>query len=241
MEKIFYTALLFCLSYSNVFSQQNELLGNLWYLTKIVEDGVEYPTPAPESNFADARLYFDEAEGSYHLTAALCAHEVLMNINTINDTEFSCEYVYDTMSECNPHLTHLQEFEDLYTNFWRDFQDEAKNPFLYEITEINGMLTLIVTNGEGNETYYGNAEMSIKEQNNSAVSIYPNPVNDQLTIGVNGLKNARIKILNSLGELVLLQDLSADETKLDFNFPKGIYYVVVESEGKVLKTEKLVK
>src|SRR5690606_31947965 len=109
---------------SNGFSQQNELLGNLWYLSKIVVDGIEYPTPAPESNFTDARLYFYEAEGSYQLTAELCLHEVVMKINLINDTEFSCDYLYDLLFECNPHLTHLQEFEDLYTNFWRDFQDE---------------------------------------------------------------------------------------------------------------------
>ncbi len=68
------------------------------------------------------------------------------------------------------------------------------------------------------------------------IEIYPNPVSDQLTISGEGIKLVQIKDIT--GKTVLIQE----NTKLDVSgLANGIYFVQIELQNGVVKTEKVVK
>lgn len=76
----------------------------------------------------------------------------------------------------------------------------------------------------------------------AAVSIYPNPANDNVTIELSALtQNAQLKIVNILGQTVFNEIIIASSGKKvkqinTSNFAKGVYTVVIEtSTEKVLK------
>ena len=77
---------------------------------------------------------------------------------------------------------------------------------------------------------------------NAAVTVYPNPAKDNVTIAFSALtENAQLKIVNVLGQTVFNEIIIASPGKKvkqinTSNFTKGIYTVVVEtSTEKVLK------
>lgn len=75
------------------------------------------------------------------------------------------------------------------------------------------------------------------------VSVYPNPVNDYLTIQINNTQtlNGKLKIYNSNGRLILEGSLFENKSQLNVNsLPKGLYLIKVISdkdvyEGKFFK------
>lgn len=76
----------------------------------------------------------------------------------------------------------------------------------------------------------------------AAVSIYPNPAKDNVTIELSSLtENAQLKIVNVLGQAVYSENIIASSVKTvkqinTANFAKGVYTVVVETnKAKVLK------
>lgn len=76
----------------------------------------------------------------------------------------------------------------------------------------------------------------------AAVSIYPNPAKDNVTIELSSLtENVQLKIVNVLGQAVYTENIIASSVKTvkqinTANFAKGIYTVVVETnKAKVLK------
>ncbi|MDP1803128.1 MAG: T9SS type A sorting domain-containing protein [Bacteroidota bacterium] len=72
---------------------------------------------------------------------------------------------------------------------------------------------------------------------NDDIILYPNPTKDHLYFS--GIKNneGKIKLINSLGEVVLETNLSE---QIDLKeIPKGVYFIIIENEGKNL-TKKLV-
>lgn len=73
------------------------------------------------------------------------------------------------------------------------------------------------------------------------VSMYPNPVLDELNIIMSGISNANLEILNHVGIVVLSQKLTAHETQINLsNLPHGVYIVRVSSD-KGMWTQKIVK
>jgi hypothetical protein len=73
---------------------------------------------------------------------------------------------------------------------------------------------------------------------NNLVSIYPNPANDFITVGVaDANEGTTIHIINALGELVLTEKATSTSTTLKTeNLTNGIYFVKVESKnGSAIK------
>lgn len=231
----------FCLTTK---AQQSTLLNETWFLTKILEDNVEFYTPEPWENFTNATLQFIpfETEGNM-FSAAICGHELQMEVLTINENQFTCEYMGETLTECAPYIPYYQEYENKYINFWRDYIDGAKNPFNYEITNVNNALALVVTNTEGNKTYYSNTELSISDYSSSSIVYYPNPIQNKLIIENPSKTITSIKITDVSGKLIFSsQNISSTKIEIDFTpFKKGVYFITTEVDRKILKTEKLLK
>lgn len=71
------------------------------------------------------------------------------------------------------------------------------------------------------------------------IEIFPNPSSGMLTI-VHAPLNARLRILNMLGECVLQSVISSDETRVVFDpEAKGMYFYQLDSDGNRVSSGKL--
>ncbi len=70
--------------------------------------------------------------------------------------------------------------------------------------------------------------------NTSGLSVYPNPVNDQLTIQTeNELSNATAVIIDLFGRVVLQDKLNTQQTNLNTsNLNSGVYFLQINAAGK---------
>ena len=74
------------------------------------------------------------------------------------------------------------------------------------------------------------------------IAIYPNPVNDELTIKAENGAYYTMTISNTIGQVIITQSLNAPQTKVNVKaLPTGIYYITLKGESgvKVMKFEKL--
>lgn len=86
------------------------------------------------------------------------------------------------------------------------------------------------------------AAMSAKEVSKVDFSIFPNPVKDVLNVKVSAAGNYIAKIYGMNGQLLQAQKINGFDAKLSIaSFAKGIYFVKIESDGMVVREEKVVK
>ena len=69
--------------------------------------------------------------------------------------------------------------------------------------------------------------------------VYPNPANEKITF--NGIDQATVSILTNEGRVISVNEISKSNNTIDLNsMPTGIYYILVDQDGKRF-TEKLIK
>lgn len=82
----------------------------------------------------------------------------------------------------------------------------------------------------------------IKVLNTTKAAIYPNPVSDILTITTDATAYNTIEISNTIGQVMLKEMLSQNDTKINVKaLPAGIYFANLKGEGgsRTIKFEKL--
>jgi hypothetical protein len=94
--------------------------------------------------------------------------------------------------------------------------------------------------GQGNAALtYGKCApcgIGINENEKNSISLYPNPVNNELTINNSEIIKS-VKIYSLLGSLINEVKLNSTSTKLNLtNFEKGMYLLHIETEGKTTQT-----
>lgn len=77
-------------------------------------------------------------------------------------------------------------------------------------------------------------------------TVYPNPVEQMLTVDIGDYKNAfKLRIINNTGGVILNETYLSDFQKIDLNvesYLQGIYYMhVLSSSNTVLQSFKIVK
>jgi hypothetical protein len=77
----------------------------------------------------------------------------------------------------------------------------------------------------------------------NAISIFPNPVNESLNATIKASEDLSLSIHNLQGQLVSEEFLKAGNNTIHTeNLVKGLYfYSVLDSGGRVLKRDKLLK
>jgi hypothetical protein len=79
--------------------------------------------------------------------------------------------------------------------------------------------------------------LGIKEiGNNNSISIYPNPVTDNITINAGDLRNEiyDLRIYDVIGNLVLEKNIANNKTSIDVStFSSGVYVVEVRTENGI--------
>lgn len=86
-------------------------------------------------------------------------------------------------------------------------------------------------------------EIEIKEDLNDFVC-YPNPTSDYIRIDVNGIEATELLILNTLGQVMLKQEVSEEVYNFELNlnyFQPGLYLVVCRGSGLSSNTKTIVK
>lgn len=76
------------------------------------------------------------------------------------------------------------------------------------------------------------------------VSVYPNPVNDQLTIYIQGLDQlASFRLYDAMGKLLYETSTLDEKTQMDFSrFAAGQYLLeLTDQNGKIFNTQKIIK
>ncbi len=95
--------------------------------------------------------------------------------------------------------------------------------------------------------WYANGERILTDvesvDNQAVVTVFPNPNDGEFTLkldGINGKENS-VEVFNLIGEKLHLEKIILGKNKLNLNFlSDGTYFVSIKSDGRVLKTEKLV-
>ncbi len=73
-----------------------------------------------------------------------------------------------------------------------------------------------------------------ESQYDGNITIYPNPVTDALQIsGINGYQIWSYSISNLLGQEIMKGDLTSNVISVS-NLPKGIYFMVLRNQGKII-------
>ncbi len=74
------------------------------------------------------------------------------------------------------------------------------------------------------DTMFTYKMVGMKLLKDDLIKIYPNPVNQTLTIETNNSKPFQIKVLNALGQIVLTKDMDLAKDKIDEAlFFEGVY------------------
>ena len=80
---------------------------------------------------------------------------------------------------------------------------------------------------------------------NIEFTAFPNPFEESISLGISlndNYKTAQLKVTNILGQLVnVLQINAANNLMVGENWEKGIYFLSVEVDGKIVKTQRVVK
>ncbi len=94
----------------------------------------------------------------------------------------------------------------------------------------SAMVTQYVNSCTGIEKHQGNTVQ---------VSAFPNPNQGVFTIGLSNQQPGRLCIINALGQVVMQENLNAEETSIRTHLPAGIYQYRVTQQKQTVATGKL--
>lgn len=85
--------------------------------------------------------------------------------------------------------------------------------------------------------------VGVKEFSDVSIKLYPNPVNDVLSIDLGAsYSNISVEVVNILGELILTKKYSStSKVHLELDVDTGVYFVKISQNGSVITTKRVVK
>ena len=149
---------------------------------------------------------------------------------------------WETASEENTSLYIVQRSKDL--TVWNDLTEisaagnsqEALDYQVWDNDPFVGLsyyrLKMIDLSGD----YSYSENRSVSFDNGNSLSVYPNPVSDELLIvEANTIEEYAISVLSSLGQRIIVQSYAMDENRKAFEFghlTSGIYFVELRKDGE---------
>ncbi len=199
------------------------------------------------SNSSSNDSLFVTTAGNYSVTVTNedgCTGFDFVNI-TENETPIAnFDYVADGMEVTFNDLSLFAESYawDFDGNGSTDYSDSTGVSKTYYFTgQYN--VTLTVTNDCGTDSHTElvviTSVNSLEKTNN--FDVFPNPVNNYLTIKTKNQDSKNIRILNILGETIFNSKTNESIFNIDFsNLAKGIYVVEIESDNQIQK-QRIIK
>ncbi|NIF06034.1 T9SS type A sorting domain-containing protein [Chryseobacterium sp. Tr-659] len=211
--------------------QISELLGNNWYISKMVTSSgqttntplIDNGVPATTFNSAGGTSY---VINSKYYNTSMMSFGVMPGSNNLIKTASSCTLLFYNGGNAAPVRSYDQKNCDIYG------LGAYASVYSYQITTSGNLKTLIMTDPSGNKIYYNNtAQLSTKETETAkkTFTAYPNPVKEALHIE-NVEKNLPLKIYDLSGKL--MSETKTNDLKMSINtasFQKGSYILVVEN------------
>jgi hypothetical protein len=176
----------------------------------------------------NANLNFIDVSGNQLTSLDLSQNNALFRVNCdtnqltcLNVTNITNGSFFDLSAGGNPNLTCIEVDDVAYaTANWTEIDAQASFS-----TNCNNLCSV-----------------GINENSLSNISLYPNPTAGNITIGLEKTTpNLNLSLTNALGQVVLTKNYSSTNyINLDLDAPKGIYFLRLESNGKVI-TKKIIK
>jgi hypothetical protein len=131
---------------------------------------------------------------------------------------------------------------------WSGGLTSSSNPATFSTGTTAGLKTFTLT-GTSAEGCTGTVAISASvsacagieslSKNNAESSVFPNPFSNEIKVG--GF-NGKVEVYNAVGQMVINQIVSGDETIITSELSKGAYIVkLISAEGAIEKTVKLIK
>lgn len=230
--KPIYTLIL-CLFSFGITAQQTELIENEWFLEKLNINEEETLTPSGFTAILNVSNNFAEIN---HPDCELASSGA--GLSAINNNSFTLSEDFVLLAGWNCPSSELETFVIMHFIVYNDSLEE---PIDYEITTNNDVSSLIITNINGDQAFYNNTPpLSVNENIFQEISLYPNPVQDQLFFKTSiSLQTATVYSLN--GKLVSKYNISNLNTINTANLTHGLYFVIVEDKEENKITKKFVK
>lgn len=205
-----------------------EIVDVSWILTDLTIDNVYY-SPPNNTEVNIISVIFNNTEINNFSTGVCNGIFGIHNFNAI-ENQFHLYELNTTLGGCN--IWDNQEFENLYLGF---FWNNASNPLTYEIS--GEFLT--ITDILGNTAQYHNGIVNIDTYIDAIANIYPNPVENRLTIEEksNVLIN-NIDVYSILGKKIF----STSKNTIDMSkFNKGVYLLKIKLQNGKNAVKKIIK
>ncbi|RDK88567.1 T9SS type A sorting domain-containing protein [Marinirhabdus gelatinilytica] len=220
-----------------LFAQDPQLFENTWYLDELVINS-ETVIPPSTDEAQNAPLVFSESGSVFLIETTVCNllfGEVVFD--NPNPTFSFSSGPGGTTADCQNPIN--KPFENAYFDF---FEDYAVNAFTYETTTSGTTKTLLITNANGDTALYGDEVLAIKDVMAASVLVFPNPVQEVLTVSANKTMVKEISIFNIQGQEVMTVKFQQKHQTIDVGSLKsGIYFLKAESGAGHTLTQKFVK
>lgn len=208
--------------------------------------------PAANPN-ATTKRYKISAKDACGLESALSKYHNTLYIISVGSGQFTWNPIYTIENSANPVNNYLLMRDDNSNGTWAQIQSTAGTqntitdpafasfPNASYRVEAAWGITCTATRGAINTTrsnIKSPSSIGIKENLLSdLVNISPNPAHSSVAISLGNTKNSKIKMHNSLGQLVYEQTEAGNKHVINVaEFMTGVYFVTIENElGKTIK------
>lgn len=228
----------------------DDLKNNQWFVYKIVVDEVEMIQPSTSSIiFTEPNLEYFINQNSFAVRycGEICGSggAVFSDLVTDESFIFNKEVCYGIF-ECSYPTSEVFNFKSIYFDFYNSF---SPNSYLcsYTITTLeSGVQELVVTNPIGDQAYYySSPTASVSQFEQDQVQIYPNPVEEFLTVDLSLLNENALELVvyDSTGKLIMSSSVLGGEiSQLNLKaLTSGHYMLGIKKYGKLEYNQWIVK
>ena len=218
-------------------AQDPQLFENTWYLQNLIINGHDnFPPSNEEVEFVD--LFFDENPG-FNMATNVCnsaGGEIVFDNE--NSNFLIPEGLSVTLIGCGNQVN--EDFELLYFNF---YMQTTNSPYNYLLEQNGNDLQLSVTNSNSDTAIYSNVLLSVKDNQQLAVKIYPNPTTGHFKVQLEeGLLYA-IEVYDITGKVVKTVYDYRNNEEIDISARRsGVYFLKISNTHgsyKMLKLNKI--
>lgn len=234
MKNLIY--LLSLLVISNISAQDSQLFDIEWNLHELdLDSAIIVP---PNSSFQASIFFFNEDMEVAHggCNSAYFSDIIYTDNNIFESIETS---IVGLAGECG--TTTLNNFITNHYSFYGYDIGFPINPFNYELTEDNDVLTLTITNGNNDIATYRNVPLGLEETSIDTLKIVYDVQNELLTLEGSLIPQTKATIYTLAGqkqqENVLKPNTPLDVKTLSI----GVYLITLENDVGQQITQKFVK